>query len=376
MKQRLDESDADFKKRRAAYDHTRTKGWRTVQKTLDAKGNIKSRVSVRRGRKPADAPPVGNPVASSTLYDREGRVTAQWIKTGQQHQKAAAFCDIVRDELSRALPPRPVIFKLGGGLPRDDLMTIIPIGDPHIGMLSWRPETGASWDLEIAEDIFPRALERLLTATPQSKRGVLLDLGDYQHYDSTEALTPRGKHYLDADSRYQKMVRVGLRVFERMIEIAAMWFEELDVIRLPGNHDPFSATYAQECFALLYRDNPRIRISTDASPFRYLRFGKVMIGTTHGDQCAPDKLGGLMSVDRAEDWGQTAFRYAYLGHVHSRNSGQFPGGAWETFRTMAPGDAWAHRKGYRSQRDMIAITHHREFGEVERHTVNPKMLEQ
>ena len=49
--------------------------------TLDAKGNVKSTVTVRRGRKPTAAPPIGNPVASSTLYDREGRVTSQWIKT-------------------------------------------------------------------------------------------------------------------------------------------------------------------------------------------------------------------------------------------------------------------------------------------------------
>ena len=46
----------------------------------------------------------------------------------------------------------------------------------------------------------------------------------------------------------------------------------------------------------------------------------------------------------------------------------------ESFRVLAPNDAWAENKGYRPQRDMKAIILHRDFGEVARHIVNPNML--
>jgi hypothetical protein len=50
------------------------------------------------------------------------------------------------------------------------------------------------------------------------------------------------------------------------------------------------------------------------------------------------------------------------------------GTTWETFRTLAPTDAWAHGSGYRGGRDMQSIIHHRNHGEVGRHTFNPSML--
>ena len=46
----------------------------------------------------------------------------------------------------------------------------------------------------------------------------------------------------------------------------------------------------------------------------------------------------------------------------------------ESFRVLGPNDAWAENKGYRPAQDMKAIVLHREFGEVARHIVNPRML--
>jgi hypothetical protein len=46
----------------------------------------------------------------------------------------------------------------------------------------------------------------------------------------------------------------------------------------------------------------------------------------------------------------------------------------EWFRTLAPRDAWATGAGYRSGRDMYAVIHHKEYGEVERHRCDIAML--
>jgi hypothetical protein len=47
----------------------------------------------------------------------------------------------------------------------------------------------------------------------------------------------------------------------------------------------------------------------------------------------------------------------------------------ESFRILAPGDAWAANNGYRSAADMKSILLHRVYGEVGRHTVNPALLD-
>ena len=46
------------------------------------------------------------------------------------------------------------------------------------------------------------------------------------------------------------------------------------------------------------------------------RFGKNLIGVTHGDTVKAQQLGPVMACDRPEDWGETAYRFWYTGHVH------------------------------------------------------------
>ena len=375
MKQRVDESDADFKKRRAAYDHTRTKGWRTVQKTLDANGNIKSTVSVRRGRKPSAAPAIGNPVASSTLYDREGRVTAQWVKTQPDKPDPERFAKTLLAELKAEIPRVPPIWAVNADHYNDKLMACYPVGDHHMGMLSWRPETGASYDLEIGERLLVRAFQHLIPQTPRCKRAVVAFLGDFFHYDGEVPETPHGKHKLDADSRYQKMIRAGRRAIQTVIGLAADWHDEVLVIFEPGNHDPHTMTIMAEMFAAVYEENPRIMIETAPKVCHYFQFGKNLVGTHHGDLIKPEKLPLIMAQDEPHMWAATTYRTWWTGHLHHDMRRDIEGVRVERFRVLPPADAWAHNRGYRSVRDMQALVLHAEHGEVARYTVNPRMLE-
>ena len=94
----------------------------------------------------------------------------------------------------------------------------------------------------------------------------------------------------------------------------------------------------------------------------------------HGNGIKPDQLGQIMAVDRAQDWGETVHRYWYTGHVHTRRVFELPGVLVESFRTLAAPDAWTASMGYRSGRDMHAVTLHAEHGEVIRQRVDPAML--
>ena len=81
-----------------------------------------------------------------------------------------------------------------------------------------------------------------------------------------------------------------------------------------------------------------------------------------------------MATDRAKDWGETEYRYWATGHIHHDTLKEYPGVKVESFRTIAAKDAYATWNGYRSGQDSKAIVYHKDFGEVERHTVNLRMV--
>jgi hypothetical protein len=147
------------------------------------------------------------------------------------------------------------------------------------------------------------------------------------------------------------------------------------VICVIGNHDDIGALWLQQALALKYEDNPRVRIETKPGKFHYYQHGKVLIGTTHCDTGKPEKLSGVMAADMPVAWGETEFCYWFTGHIHSRKVLEFPGVMWETFRTLAPNDAYATSAAYRSGRDMTSIVMDERFGEVERHRFDVRMLE-
>ncbi len=123
-----------------------------------------------------------------------------------------------------------------------------------------------------------------------------------------------------------------------------------------------------------FRNEERVTIDTLPSKFWYYTFGSVLIGSTHGDTAKPEKLPQIMAADRPEEWGKSEFRYWYTGHIHNKQSMEFPGVMWESFRTLAGKDAWHFGSGYRAGRDMSCIIHHKEYGEIGRNTASLKLV--
>lgn len=86
----------------------------------------------------------------------------------------------------------------------EDLLVGYPVGDHHLGMLSWPDETGAPWDIKIGERMLAGATDYLMQQAPDAAIGLLVFLGDFMHYDSFEAVTPTSRNQLDADSRHRR----------------------------------------------------------------------------------------------------------------------------------------------------------------------------
>jgi hypothetical protein len=317
----------------------------------------------------------------STLYDQEGRATQQWIGEKPEDHIREQLWKQFASELSRSMPKLPK-----SPMPThtmDDMMTAYPVGDHHFGMLSWKQETGASCDLNIATKLLTRATDYLLNSSPPCRQALLVFLGDFMHYDSFEPVTPTGRHQLDADGRYPKMVRAAIFAMRYMIDAALRRHGKVHIIVEIGNHDLSSAIFLMECLNHIYDRDPRVSVDVSPRHYHYFRFGSCLIGTHHGHGAKMESLPLIMATDVPKDWGATKHRYIWTGHVHhSQRITQInrsmqkdhPGVEVESFRILPPSDAYSHQKGYRSHRDMKAIVLHKEHGEVSRHTVRPEML--
>lgn len=333
-----------------------------------------------RGYAPANdmmhpAPPGFQVKGTSTLYDLQtGEARIQWVKTKQDGSDEAlqAIIDGLKDEVPRCEATTEPTTEF------TDVLVGYPIGDHHIGMLAHSEEADTDYDIGHAEALLRQAMARLSHAVPASQEGLIAVLGDFLHFDGWSAVTPTNGHLLDADGRFYRVVRAALRILRYAVSCALMRHKRVTLSITIGNHDLASAVWLMEALAMFYEDEPRVVVDTSPSHFKYHRFGKNLIGIHHGHGRAakPADLPGIMASDRAADWGETAHRTWWTGHIHTKTGFETPGCTVESFRILPPADAYAANMGYRSKRTMQAIVFDREYGERERHTITPEMMRQ
>jgi hypothetical protein len=311
---------------------------------------------------------------TSTLYNKEGNVQLQWVKTKLDDLKAEEAMRAAIQVLSQAVDGLAPISK-APTYACEDLLVVYPLGDPHIGMYSWAKETGEAFDLDIAKRVTLGAVDRLVSSAPGASTAIILPLGDVFHSDDQTNVTPGHSHQLDVDSRFVKVLGIGIEVFRHMVLRALEKHDKVIVRFVAGNHDPHSIWALAFTIAAYFSKESRVEVDLSPSKFWFYRFGEVLIGSTHGDLTKTETLLGVMATDRAKDWGDTKYRYWYTGHVHHSAVKELPGVVCESFRTLAAKDAYAAGHGYRAGRDMVCIVHHKKYGEIERHRCDIGMLE-
>lgn len=309
----------------------------------------------------------------STYYDEEGKPRAQWVKSTIDQERQREILEesirILSDEVKGLSP----IVKTPKHTTQD-LLTVIPIGDPHHGLYAWALEAGDDFDSDIAKKLTLGAVDRLMSSTPDTHTCIILPLGDVFHANDQTNVTPGHKHQLDVDSRFVRVLGIGIETYRHAVLRALEKHNEVVVRFVQGNHDPQSVWALAFTIHAYFSNESRVKVDLSPSKFWFYRFGQVLIGATHGDTVKHDQLPGVMAADQPKEWGQTKHRYWYTGHVHHQSVREYPGVVCESFRTLAAKDAYAAGHGYRAGRDMVAIVHHKDHGEVERHRCDIGML--
>ena len=309
----------------------------------------------------------------STLYGEDGKPKLQWVKSRIDDEQREAFIRAAVESLCQDVTGlAPVVPPPAHSL--QDILAVYPAGDPHFGMYAWGKESGDDFDLSIARRDTLAAVDRLVSSAPPAHTAIVLPLGDTMHMDDQSNRTPAHGNQLDADGRYVKVLQVCVQTYRHVILRCLEKHQRVVCRFVSGNHDPHASWALAFAISAYFDNEPRVEVDLSPSPFWYYRFGKVLIGATHGDTIKQEQLLGVMAADKSKDWGETEYRYWYTGHIHHQTVKELPGVTCESFRTLAPKDAWAASRGYRAGRDMRLIVHHREFGEIERHRCDVGML--
>lgn len=308
----------------------------------------------------------------SSYYGADGELGGQWVKIDRDQERMLQLAREVVEALCSDIKPQ----RAAPAPKRTDceLLNLYTITDFHLGMYAWHEETGADWDTTIAEDLLVAWFERAIAQAPAAEVGVLAQLGDFLHHDGLESVTPEHHNVLDADSRFEKLVRVAIRALQRIVQMLLRKHARVHIIMAEGNHDLASSVWLREMFAARYEDEPRVTVDRSPAPYYAYEWGGTLLAFHHGHKRTPANVDRVIAGRFREEFGRTKHAYAHLGHKHQAELNETPLMIVEQHRTLAAADAYASRGGWLSGRSASVITYSRDHGEVGRLTISPEMV--
>jgi len=323
---------------------------RTLDELLDAAGVDRTRWTVRRYS-----------VNSWSGPSRGGQAQYFQVKAELVPSPASAINDV----LSRVnIEPVSIPYRDGIG----DLLFVLSPSDVHFGKYAWGEETGGSnYDVKIAQQLYRQAVSELIWMGERLggiARTAIIVGNDLVHSDLRD-MTHSGT-LLDVDGRWQIAFRAALdstiEAIDRLAGIAPV-----DVIIQPGNHDKEKSQVLGIALEMRYANTDQVTIINTPLDRRYYKYGKVLLGITHGDGVRMSELPGLMSKEARELWGDALYTEWLIGHFHRKRDVVFEesGVRIRVLPSLSPPDAWHSKHGWTSSvRAAEALLYHPDRGFV------------
>lgn len=225
------------------------------------------------------------------------------------------------------LPKNPTKYPKLPKKPKANLMLEIGLVDHHFGMLAWAKETLSDYDLKIAEVLYvesvKKAIERI--AHPKQIGKILIPIGhDFFHINDQSNQTPRAGHQLDVDGRLPKVYSTGKMAIIRVINFCRK-IAPVDIVYVAGNHDPQTSYFLCDTIHAWYRDCPDVNVDmkdgiVNPTKRKYRRWGKGLLGMTHGLDEKLQDLPLIMANEVPKLWANSVYREVHIGHYHKVRS--------------------------------------------------------
>lgn len=289
--------------------------------------------------------PKGEQVIGRSVYAKDDEGNPIWLKTKASIEKQQEAFKLYIDSLSSEIKPAKKI-PAPKGKKTEDLLPIIWIGDGHLGMRAYSPETKHSdFDSDIAAEGLREAISDLIRRAPDADQAVLVDVGDFMHSDSAHNKTFAGTE-VDVDTRYERVLEIAGEVMQFAVIEMLKKFNKVTVVIAKGNHNPTPAAAVAQITKAYFRKNERVNVLKTIGFFHYIEYGKWLIGVNHGDKIKPAKLVNVMARDMPEAWGRCTHRMWGCGHFHHEEVLELDGCTVYKFGALPPPDSWHTGAGF------------------------------
>jgi hypothetical protein len=252
---------------------------------------------------------------------------------------------------------------------KDGHLLVVDPADVHIQKLATVFETGDEYNSQIACQRVREGVEGLIQKANGFNIDQILFVGgnDILHTDNGNKTTTSGTPQ-DVDSNWYTAFAVAkslyIEVIDRLLEVADVHF-----VHNPSNHDKIIGSLLSEVIRTYYKDCSNITFDCDMKHRKYYKYGKNLIGTTHGDGAKNDILPILMATEQPIMWSESKHRYVYTHHVHHKVAKDYIGVTVEALRSPSGTDSWHFQKGFCGVPKAVeGFIHHPEYGQIARLT--------
>lgn len=308
--------------------------------------------------------------ATSTLYDSEGNVKLKWVKKPNTTEIDNVIQSI--KELITDMPKSNVPQYKPRKHPTNSSTTVYVLNDIHFGMYANKEQTqDRNWDLETAEKTVIDAFSNLVDRNEESNECVIAELGDLLDINDFTNATPKHKNILDVSSTYPFILKTAYKTIIQCIYKALEKHNKVYFINVAGNHDVTASLAVQYIIKEHFSNNKRVIVNDTPRPIKYHHFGKNIFQFAHGDSLDMRKCDTVLAFDCKDYFSNSLHRYSFFGHNHQDKVIDLALCRAESFRNIAPSNAWAAGKGFRNPfGKLTSITFHRDYGEISRNIYN------
>ena len=302
----------------------------------------------------------------STAYNASGDPVMQWHIQEKEKVCLKDLSDTIRDSFET----KPCLLKPEKKELNSSLASCYVVGDHHFGMFADGLESWQKWDMRKSYNVLTEVCNSLVSRSPPSEIGYLINLGDFFHADDSTKKTRKSGNSLDVDGSFGIIARTAGMLMKSLAELLLQKHNKVVIINARGNHDIDSSVWLNEVLRAYFINHEQVEVVDNFRKFIWFEFGKNLVVTHHGDGLKWDQMHKAIVSNLPKEWGRTKFRFGWTGHQHHSASQEIGGMYFERFGVLAPSDAWHTGAGYGSNRTMSSITLHKEGGVYCRNVVS------
>lgn len=290
------------------------------------------------------------------------------IKASLKRSRPAADLKALRAETLAAIEAHaPTYAPITRAPVRGGHILVLSPADAHIGKGAWRAETGEDMDIPGAVQVVRDSVEALTAdALPLGIAEIVLVIGNDFLQCDVEGHTTAGTPVSTAGT-YRQAFAAGRDLAIELVERLTV-HAPVTVMVVPGNHDFSSILHMGDVLAAWFRNAPDVTVDARPVNRKYMSYGRVLLGFTHGNEEKHTDLPHLMAQERPAEWAVARCREFITGHFHRKSSRHYmplteAGGVIvRVCSALSRSDEWHVRKGFTGQPAAEAFIYHPDSG--------------